>query len=165
MPVCGGCGGSYDDKFKFCPYCGRAKPEPETININITSDDVWETCEITLVHDIEKYTEGLGGKLGLGKKVWMFEATAIGIQGRYGAAWSETLKPSYWGNVAIASGIGDFHREYDNNSALAIVLHRNNCQPKLDDLIKRLAADGWQPIGRGEKWYSERFRRLVKKQK
>lgn len=27
MPVCQGCGGSYDDKFKFCPYCGRAKPE------------------------------------------------------------------------------------------------------------------------------------------
>ena len=28
MAVCLGCGGSYEDAFNFCPYCGRAKPEP-----------------------------------------------------------------------------------------------------------------------------------------
>jgi hypothetical protein len=26
MTVCSGCGGSYEDKFTFCPYCGKAKP-------------------------------------------------------------------------------------------------------------------------------------------
>ncbi len=28
MPLCQGCGASYDDNFKFCPHCGRAKPAP-----------------------------------------------------------------------------------------------------------------------------------------
>jgi hypothetical protein len=35
MPLCQGCGASYDDNFKFCPHCGRAKPEPEAINLNV----------------------------------------------------------------------------------------------------------------------------------
>lgn len=35
MPLCQGCGASYDDNFKFCPHCGRAKPEPQSINLNV----------------------------------------------------------------------------------------------------------------------------------
>jgi hypothetical protein len=35
MPLCQGCGASYDDNFKFCPHCGRAKPQPESINLNV----------------------------------------------------------------------------------------------------------------------------------
>jgi len=27
MPICDGCGSSYDDKFRFCPYCGGANPK------------------------------------------------------------------------------------------------------------------------------------------
>ena len=35
MPLCQGCGASYDDNYKFCPHCGRAKPEPQAINLNV----------------------------------------------------------------------------------------------------------------------------------
>ena len=35
MPLCQGCGASYDDTFKFCPHCGRARPEPQAINLNV----------------------------------------------------------------------------------------------------------------------------------
>lgn len=35
MSTCAACGASYDDTFKFCPHCGRAKPEPESINLNV----------------------------------------------------------------------------------------------------------------------------------
>ena len=35
MSTCSACGASYDDTFKFCPHCGRAKPEPEWINLNV----------------------------------------------------------------------------------------------------------------------------------
>lgn len=35
MPLCKGCGSSYDDEFKFCPHCGRAKPEPEEIRVRV----------------------------------------------------------------------------------------------------------------------------------
>jgi hypothetical protein len=27
MPICEGCGGSFDDESKFCAYCGRSKPD------------------------------------------------------------------------------------------------------------------------------------------
>lgn len=35
MSTCAACGACYDDTFKFCPHCGRAKPEPESINLNV----------------------------------------------------------------------------------------------------------------------------------
>ena len=35
MPLCQGCGASYDDTFKFCPHCGRAKPEAINVNVRV----------------------------------------------------------------------------------------------------------------------------------
>jgi len=35
MPLCEGCGSSFEDTFNFCPSCGRAKPEPNKINIEV----------------------------------------------------------------------------------------------------------------------------------
>jgi transcription elongation factor Elf1 len=35
MPLCEGCGSSYEDTFNFCPHCGRSKPEPETIKVAV----------------------------------------------------------------------------------------------------------------------------------
>lgn len=35
MPVCEGCGSSYEDNFQFCPHCGRARPEPKKISIEV----------------------------------------------------------------------------------------------------------------------------------
>ena len=35
MSTCSACGTSYEDNFRFCPHCGRAKTEPESINLNV----------------------------------------------------------------------------------------------------------------------------------
>lgn len=35
MPVCSGCGASFEEEYKFCPYCGHAKPEPKKINVEV----------------------------------------------------------------------------------------------------------------------------------
>lgn len=35
MPICEMCTASYDEKFKFCPYCGRARPEPKVSQVNV----------------------------------------------------------------------------------------------------------------------------------
>ena len=35
MPLCEGCGSSYEDQFHFCPYCGRSKPKPNELVISI----------------------------------------------------------------------------------------------------------------------------------
>ena len=48
MPSCEGCGSSFEDTFKFCPFCGRAKPEPKKINIevDITRKPACDDCPI-----------------------------------------------------------------------------------------------------------------------
>lgn len=147
MPVCTGCGGSYDDKFKFCPNCGRAKPETSTLNINVTSDDIWETCEIYLVENRKSI---------LFSGDYFFEATAIGTKGRYSAGLSEILKKTNPFSPIIN---GDYYFD----SSQFVVLLPKRCQPKLDELISKLVANGWQSTGRGQEWYSERFKRKVKK--
>lgn len=86
MPVCQGCGGSYDDGFKFCPNCGRAKPEPESlrIHVSVSSEDRWETCR--LVREIVA--------VGVTKKqTWRYCAEATGPMGIYPARKS----PVIWG--------------------------------------------------------------------
>lgn len=40
MPLCEGCGASYEENFKFCPHCGRGRPEsPKIIIEHRTIDD------------------------------------------------------------------------------------------------------------------------------
>lgn len=39
MPVCNGCGASYDSNYKFCPYCGREKPVPPKVEISLTVNE------------------------------------------------------------------------------------------------------------------------------
>jgi hypothetical protein len=48
MPVCEGCGGSYAGNFSFCPYCGRAKPEPDVskLEVEITSKSTIYDCPL-----------------------------------------------------------------------------------------------------------------------
>ncbi len=143
MPVCQGCNGSYDDKFKFCPYCGKSTPESTTININVSSDDVWETCEIYFAQ----------GKKTIWKTEYLFIATAIGSQGRYNAGRSDILNSDDFLNLNLKLKIRVVEE--------GIVPDINNSRPEFDALIKKLIADGWQPLGRGQEWYSERFRRKV----
>lgn len=144
MSKCQSCGGSYADEFKFCPHCGHAKPEP----ISVTSDDVWEMCEIKLVRG-----KAVVGKLNLAKilsvepmaDLWL-EASAIGPQGVYVAASTERLT---WRDVRMSNGV--------------FIDVSPRAQPKLDALIQQLVDNGWQPTGRGDKWYGQRFKRKVKK--
>lgn len=46
MPECPGCGASYIDDFKFCPHCGRAKPEPPKIHIEVLESPSKLACPV-----------------------------------------------------------------------------------------------------------------------
>lgn len=90
MPVCKGCGGSFDDGFKFCPYCGRAKPESEAImiEINVSSDDKWEICQTrqyTYISDNERNGEVHAG---------YFWADGVGRNGVFNAGESPIFQGS-----------------------------------------------------------------------
>ena len=48
--MCLGCGSSYSDDFNFCPHCGRAKPEPERVRVEVVSGSVkYEEATLRLV--------------------------------------------------------------------------------------------------------------------
>ena len=151
MSLCDSCGGSYDDKFKFCPYCGKAKIEPIDININVnvSSSDEWEYCEIE-VYSMEKETP-----LNFFRdRKLIFCAIAISPNGRYTADKSEPLSSLSGGFLKKS----DY--EIGNNNE---IIFNEGAHVKFNDFVNQLVKNGWQPLGKGMKWYSEKFRRKVKK--
>lgn len=48
MPICAGCGGSYDNKLELCPHCGRAKPYPlkTKLEVEVTPRQTPDDCPI-----------------------------------------------------------------------------------------------------------------------
>ena len=141
MSLCANCNTSYDDSFKFCPHCGNPKSQ--------TSDEnEWEVCEIELYRIDEKNLLSL-----LGAPKLIFYAMAIGVNGRYLADKSEPLLPN---------GKGIFeHADYGIGQNDYII--QKGGQVKLNELINRLVQNGWQPLGKGTKSWSEKFRRKIKK--
>jgi len=51
MPICNGCGASYDDSFQFCPHCGRSRPEPQKIIVEhvVQNDDRLTRKDVILI--------------------------------------------------------------------------------------------------------------------
>ena len=95
MPVCKGCGGSFDDNFKFCPNCGRSNPVSAShslnVNLNVSSNDTWDSCEIKL--ELVKGVSFLGNFFfGHNIPTYRFQAEAIGSEGRYIPFASEPFK-------------------------------------------------------------------------
>lgn len=62
--VCSGCGASFLDEHKFCPYCGKSKPvdaAPAEIKITLSTENViYEFCTLGIAYEKEK-TKGLFG--------------------------------------------------------------------------------------------------------
>ena len=51
MPVCLGCGASYNNTVEFCPYCGKAQPEPQVLNVNVHHlPSGYEEAVLKIVH-------------------------------------------------------------------------------------------------------------------
>lgn len=72
MPVCQGCDVSFDESFAFCPYCGRAKPEPPKINMEVvlkqeSSPDDCPKCKNNLRTQKVSSIVFAGTSLGYGK--------------------------------------------------------------------------------------------------
>lgn len=88
MPMCKGCGGSFDDSFRFCPYCGRAQPESEVIKVevSVSSGDKWETCQI------RRYTYTFKER-GYDNNQGYFWADGIGPNGTFSAGDSPIFSP------------------------------------------------------------------------
>jgi hypothetical protein len=132
---CHQCGQKLPDEANFCLRCGR--PQRPDLTIPHESEPVWETCEI----DWEQWKDHFfGGPEGV------FWAEALGRDGRYRAATSAPFQAPQ-GPVTIGG-----NQRY--------VPLREAAQAALDAFIRHLLRGGWQPTGgRGDYWFSLRFRR------
>lgn len=69
MPVCPGCGSSYEDSFKFCPQCGRAKPEDPKMVLKVEVKTASHDFDCPLCGDasaIKKVSAIVGGDTHIG---------------------------------------------------------------------------------------------------
>ena len=97
----------------------------------------WETCEI-------QHEAGQGRWTGSPRV--KFFASAVGPRGRFGAAESEEVRVS----------------DYSLLDNPATPRGEKEMQRALDDLVRLLVKQGWEPVEtRGQFWFSLRFRRRV----
>jgi len=140
MPVCQGCGGSYSDESNFCNYCGRAKPETNLlkIQVNVSSEDRWETCKINCV--VVEKSKGALWNAKPPKLKWV--ANAVGPRGQYIAAESSVFD-GFLNNV-----FEDYPFFINTNIMMnKSIKERNLMNSKLhDDFINKLLKDGWDCI-------------------
>lgn len=139
MPVCKGCGGSYDNNFQFCPHCGRAKPESEEIKIqvSVSSAEKWETCRIY-------------------RQVWDKTPETLGVLSSnkftfIGFFWAEGIGPNgaYFAGESVPFRIWHVTTKY-NGESLAHTF-----------LLNQLVKNGWEATASGGAWWETQFRRRV----
>jgi len=151
MPVCEGCGGSFDESFRFCPYCGRAKPEPEVIKVevSVSSDEKWETCEIRQAIFDEDNMEALNKDLSHLEDGY-FWADGIEPNGFFFAGESPIFRVIY--------GREDKYHKWE--------VRRDGSRPAHNFLVNQLIKNGWEPDESffGENWWQKRFRRRYGKE-
>jgi uncharacterized protein YjbI with pentapeptide repeats len=84
MPLCDGCGASYENSFKFCPHCGRAKTEPQKIIVEHViqeSDRLSRKDVIAILSGNGVYKQKLVSKNWVGDETYapVFRANLAGV--------------------------------------------------------------------------------------
>jgi len=128
----------------FCSNCATQLPDEADFcwkcgkpQKQAAEEPKWETCEVKLAADQKGRMNWWNGS---SRYRWQFWAEAIGLKGRYNAGESEYL-------TALDDEVGP-----QNPKVVKL----------MDSVIDKLLKDGWEPLPRGEKWFSYRFRRRAK---
>ncbi len=58
MPKCQSCAANYDDNFRYCPYCGTAKPNPQVLVVQGADPRLYEEGVLRLKCIVEKQVIG-----------------------------------------------------------------------------------------------------------
>lgn len=137
MKYCPSCGAELPADAKFCVRCGKpqAEPPPEPVPAPAPAGARWETCEIVAVAAGEKWSPVFPGDYIL------FKAQGDGPQ-------SGTIMES----ARVTAGLADYYQANKRNKRHA---------KAMEALAAALAAAGWEQAGRGEAWFSLRFRRRL----
>src|SRR4051812_5093049 len=129
---CTACGTELPDSAKFCMNCGRPLSTETAPN---TDPPRYEVCRI----DYRTVSKGLG-------QIITFYAQAVGPNGAYDVAKMGGVDCGWYPERYIREPFGPRGK----------ALERAVWQ-----LSRLLTRRGWEPVGRGETWYSHEFRRKV----
>ncbi len=134
MKYCPECGAALPGDAKFCSRCGKPQQAPPPEAGQAPAGEQWETCEIVAVAAGEKWSPVFPGDYII------FRAQAETAEE------SRTVRES----ERVAAGLGDYYQANKGNKRHAAAVAA---------LAAALAGDGWDRAGRGDAWYSLRFRR------
>lgn len=144
---CLGCGASYESSYRFCPFCGRAAPEPDVLRVRMETP-TYEYCEISpQPTDPSGFGEWFNALVnvffGFGVTKFTFAALAVGPNGRYIA-----------GQSTVVEG-------YDRTSVPPLISTRQ-VRNAFDAFLVQLLQERWEPFGpAGEYWFSIKLRRRL----
>lgn len=124
----------------FCHNCATQLPGDAQFCLQCGTRVAPDTPSLVVRREICEVYRSIedGGWFRAGDTFW--EAIAIGPEGRYSVGRSDTCP-----RKALGSSKGVKHADI-----------------LLDQLIKQLIQEGWQPLPRGPEWYSYRFERHVR---
>ncbi len=136
MKYCPNCGAELPGDANFCLRCGKPQAtapqdQPKTPP---PAGERWETCEIVAVAAGEKWSPVFPGDYIL------FRAQSEGPLGVYTVLESKRIK----------AGLADYYQASKQNK---------DHTKAVDELAAALADAGWERTGKGEAWFSLRFRR------
>lgn len=138
MKYCPSCGAELPADANFCVRCGKAQaapPPPEPATAPPPAGEHGETCEIVAVAAGEKWSPVFPGDYIL------FRAQKSG-----GPEAGATVLES----ARIKAGLADYYQANKQNKRHV---------KAVEDLTAALAEAGWERAGKGEAWFSLRFRR------
>jgi zinc-ribbon domain len=129
---CRKCGKQIPDDSAFCPKCGASQG-------GSSPSGTEEIAEV----EIEQ--------MGVASAHFRLHAVAVGPQGEYLVISSEKFKAkpgplSYY----IDDGIRILHHA------------PGSAQPAINEVTTYMARNGWEPLPRGQYWYSYRYRRRAR---
>lgn len=134
MKYCPECGAARQSDARYCSRCGKPQDAPPPDAGHPPAGEQWETCEIVAVAAGEKWSPVFPGDYII------FRAQAEREEGARAILESKR----------VTAGLGDYYQANKSNKRHAAALAA---------LAAALAGQGWQPSGRGDAWYSLRFRR------
>ncbi len=134
MKYCPKCGAELPADANFCVRCGKSQEAPPQRPVEAPDNERWETCEIVAVAAGEKWSPVFPGEY------LIFRAQAEGPQSAYTVMESER----------VVAGLADYYQANKQNKRHV---------KAVNGLAAALAGAGWERAGKGEAWFSLRFRR------
>lgn len=159
MPVCVGCGGSYINDFRFCPYCGRPQPESSLVNVVVHSapakfDEGVLRLTYTGKSEDQLVDNGKRGMFGIGWKdarvyvlFFVFDLKVSPISGQHSIGLvSSTFRGAFYDMDAHVVQVLKKEYEYYGHTSKWYEKYRTEIEMIWSQFNDLLVSEGWNGV-------------------